>query len=196
MKRRLQAAAVIGAVVLAVGAIVLVGASGDSGDPGSGNPESMAVDYETALADAPPNLAALYERGNELVDGGVDAYEAQLDELRGFPVVVNKWASWCGPCRFEFPFLQELAAERGTEVAFLGINSNDSEDAARTFLDEFPVPYPHFSDPGHEVGDLLEGAREFPVTAFYDSDGQIAFVHRGGYSSKDDLAADIDRHAR
>lgn len=183
----------MGAVLVALS---LAACGGDRGDPEAANPESQATEYEEALADAPPELATVYERGNELVEGGVDAYEAQLADLRGLPVVVNKWASWCGPCRFEFPFFQELSAERGTEIAFLGINSNDSEDAARTFLEEFPVPYPHFSDPGHEIGDLLQGAREFPATAFYDSEGEIAFVHRGGYASKDDLAAEIDRYAR
>lgn len=169
---------------------------GDSGDPGAANPDSRATDYETALADAPPKLARLYSRPNELIDGGTDAYEAELDRLRGFPVVVNKWASWCGPCRFELPFLQELAAERGAEIAFLGIDSKDGDDAARTFLEQFPVPYPSFTDPDHEIGDLLSGAREFPVTAFYDSDGELVFVHRGVYASKEDLAADIDRYAR
>ncbi len=170
-------------------------AAGGSGDAGSGNPESKATDYERALADAPAPLAALYEQGNELLDGGVEAYEERLEELRGYPVVVNQWASWCGPCRFEFPHFQELAAELGEEIAFLGINSSDSEDAARTFLEQLPVPYPSYSDPDHEIGDLL-GTREFPVTGFYDSDGDLVYVRRGAYASKEDLAADIERYAR
>jgi cytochrome c biogenesis protein CcmG, thiol:disulfide interchange protein DsbE len=110
--------------------------------------------------------------------------------------VVNKWASWCGPCRFEFPHFQELAAERGGEVAFLGVNSKDSADAARTFLEQLPVPYPSYTDPDHEIGDLLEGAREFPATGFYDSSGELVYVRRGAYASKEDLAADIGRYAR
>jgi cytochrome c biogenesis protein CcmG, thiol:disulfide interchange protein DsbE len=190
VSRRLHAA-----LVAIAGALALSGC-GMGGAPEAGDPESRAGDYEAALAEAPPRLAALYERGNELIGGGTEAFESKLDELRGFPVVVNKWASWCGPCRFEFPFLQELAAERGTEIAFIGINSSDGEDPARTFLERFPVPYPSFIDRDHEIGDLLEGAREFPVTAFYDSEGELAYVHRGVYASKGDLAADIDRYAR
>ena len=77
-------------------------------------------------------------------------------------MVVNKWASWCGPCRFEFPFFQEVAAERGDEVAFIGIDSDDSEDAARTFLDEFPVPYPSFSDPDEEIARALDAPASSP----------------------------------
>jgi cytochrome c biogenesis protein CcmG, thiol:disulfide interchange protein DsbE len=184
-------AAGAGAILLLA---IVIAACG--GDPGIPDPESRATDYDAALAGAPPRLAVLYDRGGQLLGGGAQAYEEQLAELRGFPVVVNKWASWCGPCRFEFPFLQELSAERGEEIAFLGINSRDSDDAARTFLERFPVPYPSFRDPDHEIGDLLERAREFPATAFYDSDGELAFVHRGLYSSKEQLAADIDRYAR
>lgn len=181
------------APLLATAAAGLMACGG--GQDGPGNPESRATDYERALADAPRPLAALYEQGNELLPGGVEAYERRLLALRGYPVVVNKWASWCWPCRTEFPLLQELAAERGERIAFLGINSRDSEAAARTFLEQLPVPYPSYSDPDHEIGDLL-GAREFPATGFYDSDGELVYVRRGQYASKEELAADIDRYAR
>jgi cytochrome c biogenesis protein CcmG/thiol:disulfide interchange protein DsbE len=110
-------------------------------------------------------------------------------------VVVNKWASWCGPCRFEFPFFQSLAAEHGERVAFLGIDSNDSEDAARTFLEELPLPYPSFSDPDQEIAGSID-AHQFPATAFFDSRGDHVYTHLGGYASEDDLAAEIERYAR
>ena len=73
--------------------------------------------------------------------------------LRGYPVVVNVWASWCGPCRFEFPHFQRAAAAYGKRVAFLGIDSQDSDDAAATFLREEPVPYPSYTDPDEEIAD-------------------------------------------
>jgi len=183
------------ASLLATIALAL-GACGSADDEGPGNPESQATNYERALAGAPAPLAELYAQANELLDGGAEAYGDRLAELRGYPIVVNKWASWCGPCRAEFPFFQELAAERGKRIAFLGINSTDSDAAARTFLEELPVPYPSYRDPDHEIGDLLEGAREFPATGFYDSDGNLVYVRRGGYASKADLAADIDRYSR
>jgi cytochrome c biogenesis protein CcmG/thiol:disulfide interchange protein DsbE len=188
--RTVSAAALIVTVALALAAC----GSGDDGDAGAGNRESKAVDYEEALADAPPPLADLYAKGDALLDGGLEAFEAQLAELRGYPVVVNKWASWCGPCRFEFPFFQSQAAKRGTEMAFLGIDSEDSEEAARTFLEELPLPYPSFSDDG-EIADELN-AREFPATAFYDSSGELVHTKLGGYASEAELAADIDRYAR
>ncbi|MGH2951273.1 MAG: TlpA family protein disulfide reductase, partial [Solirubrobacterales bacterium] len=165
------------------------------GGAGAGAPESRAGDYDAALAGAPRALAALYEQGDVLLDGGPEAFERQLAELEGHPVVVNKWASWCGPCRFEFPFFQSQAATHGDRIAFLGVDSDDSEDAARTFLDQFPVPYPSFSDPDSEIARLLD-AREFPSTAFFDSAGELVYTHRGGYASEADLAAEIERYAR
>jgi cytochrome c biogenesis protein CcmG, thiol:disulfide interchange protein DsbE len=172
-------------------AATLLGAAGcgSDGEPGGSAPDFSALDR------APEPLGSLYARGDELLPGGVPAFERQLQELRGTPVVVNKWASWCGPCRAEFPYFQAEAAERGTEIAFLGVDANDSEDAARTFLEDLPLPYPSFSDPDEEISELLEGAREFPSTAFYDSKGDLVYVKRGGYGSRADLAADIDRYA-
>jgi cytochrome c biogenesis protein CcmG/thiol:disulfide interchange protein DsbE len=136
------------------------------------------------------------EQAGELLDGGTDALEARLDELRGHPVVVNKWASWCGPCRAEFPYFQGLAIDRGDEIAFLGIDSDDSEDAARTFLEELPLPYPSYSDPDKAIAASLDAEREFPATVFIDAAGEQVFVHRGAYASEDALVADIERYAR
>jgi cytochrome c biogenesis protein CcmG, thiol:disulfide interchange protein DsbE len=176
-------------------AAVAIAACGDdeSGDPGAGNPASAATDYEAALAGAPKPLAELYAEGDVLLEGGTDAFEAQLAELRGYPVVVNKWASWCGPCRFEFPFFQAQAAKRGDEIAFLGVNANDSTDAAETFLEEFPVPYPSISDPDDDVGKLFNGFY-FPSTAFYDAKGELVHTRPGPYESAKDLAHDIERY--
>jgi cytochrome c biogenesis protein CcmG, thiol:disulfide interchange protein DsbE len=188
--RHASVASIVAALALGLGAC-----GGDSGDEDAGNPASRATDYAKALADAPPKLAAVYDQGNELLDGGKNALEAQLDELRGYPVVVNVWASWCGPCRFEFPYLQSQSAKRGERIAFLGVDVRDSEDAARTFLDEFPVPYPSFTDPDDDVRRDLHSVG-LPSTAFYDATGELAYLKQGPYESEDDLADDIDRYAR
>ncbi|MGZ5348432.1 MAG: TlpA family protein disulfide reductase, partial [Solirubrobacterales bacterium] len=129
------------AITAAVAALALA-VSGCGGGDDVGNPDSeLSVSGATApLHGAPPQLQALREQGNQLLDGGTDAFADRLDELEGTPVVVNAWASWCGPCRLEFPFFQSQAMARGDEVAFLGIDSNDSEDAAKTFLGELPLP--------------------------------------------------------
>jgi cytochrome c biogenesis protein CcmG/thiol:disulfide interchange protein DsbE len=124
--------------------------------------------------------------------GDFERYIARQDK----PVVVNKWASWCGPCRHEFPFFESQARKRKGEVAFVGVNSQDNRADARQFLAENPVPYKHFEDPDQEIAASFDGVQGFPVTAFYGADGEREFVHFGGYASEEKLAEDIDRYAR
>lgn len=143
---------------------------------------------------APPALAALHRRVNELVPGGAKALDAQLRELRGHPVVVNLWASWCDPCRYELPFFQRQARERGREVAFLGVNSGDDSGAARRFSARFPMPYPSFEDPRQAVAGRY-GVAGLPSTAFYDERGELALVHQGVFPTEARLAAAIERYA-
>jgi cytochrome c biogenesis protein CcmG, thiol:disulfide interchange protein DsbE len=128
--------------------------------------------------------------------GGRDAFEARIEKERGTPVVVNKWASWCGPCRLEFPFFRNQATKRKGEVVFIGVNSNDSRSNAEEFLKEQPVPFRHFEDPKLEIAAAMNAVPAFPSTAFYDSKGKLAFVHQGSYPSEDELAEDIERYAR
>lgn len=188
MSARLRPLLVLGLLVLT--ALLYSGCgSSDGGDSDGSHPN-----YAKALAGAPAPLAALHEQGNELLPGGIDAYEDRIRELRGYPVVVNVWASWCIPCRQEFPVLQKLSARYGKEVAFLGLNSEDAEDAAATFLREEPVPYPSYSDPDKDIMESL-GARGFPDTAFYDSSGELVFLKQGPYRDGSELEADVRQYA-
>jgi cytochrome c biogenesis protein CcmG, thiol:disulfide interchange protein DsbE len=175
-------------------ATIALALSACGGESGGGAAE--APDYANALTGAPAPLAKLYEQPNQLLPGGTDAFEQRLAELRGYPVVVNKWASWCGPCREEMPWFQRLSARLGKRIAFLGVNSEDTSDAAQGFLREFPLPYPSYSDPGKEIAEAMEATIGFPATAFYDSSGKLAHVQQGQYASIDALTTDIERYAR
>lgn len=151
-------------------------------------------DYAKALAGSPPPLAALHAQADELLPGGLEAYEKRIAALKGFPVVVNLWASWCDPCRAEFPSLQRLSARYGREVAFLGVNNEDEAAGAKTFLGEAPLSYPSYSDPDNEIGASLKKLG-LPNTAFYGPDGELCYMKYGQYGSQADLAADIHRYA-
>lgn len=175
------------AVAFAIAALAAGGCGGAEGEGGK------HPDY-SGLADAPAPLASVYHQGNELLGGGKDAYEKRIASLRGYPVVVNFWASWCGPCRFEFPMFQQLSTRYGKRVAFLGVNGEDSDDAAETFLGEDPVPYPSYTDPHRDIIESV-GARYFPDTAFYGRDGRLCSLKLGQYASQSDLNADIRRFA-
>jgi cytochrome c biogenesis protein CcmG, thiol:disulfide interchange protein DsbE len=160
----------------------------------SGEGDGSHPDYAQALAGSPPPLAALHRQTNDLLDGGQEAFEGRIAKLRGYPIVVNVWASWCGPCRAEFPVLQKLSARFGKKVAFLGVNSEDSNDAAATFLREQPVPYPSYTDPDKKIAEAL-GVQGFPGTAFYDRNGKLVYVKIGPYTKDSELEADVRRYA-
>ena len=168
-------------------------------DDGAGNPDSkLTLEQATApLEDASPQLTGIRDQANQLLDEGAEGFENRLAELEGTPVVVNKWASWCGPCRLEFPFFQSQAEERAAAVAFLGVGSNDSENALTDFLEQLPLPYPSYYDPDLEIAKELGGPTQaFPSTSFYDRNGELVFTRPGGYKDESELAADIDQYAR
>jgi cytochrome c biogenesis protein CcmG, thiol:disulfide interchange protein DsbE len=179
--------------VVALVAVVVVGL-GQAGGSGSEEAPARTFDLDAAkqeLAGAPAALAALYEQPNTILESGFDK---RLDELQGHPVVINKWASWCAPCRAEFPIFQQVATARGKEVAFLGINAADKRPAAEKFLDERPLPYPSYEDPDEDIARELRAAKFFPVTIFVDANGDVEFVKAGEYTSRAELEADIDKY--
>lgn len=145
------------------------------------------------LAGSPPVLAALHaQSGQELTGAG--ALTARLRELRGYPVVVNVWASWCTPCQAEFPLFAAASATYGRRVAFLGANVEDSPGSARSFLAEHPVSYPSYETslatlrPLALVGNL-------PTTIFIDSAGRVTHVHIGQYAAQGSLDEDVSSFA-
>jgi cytochrome c biogenesis protein CcmG, thiol:disulfide interchange protein DsbE len=182
-------------LTLALGVLVALAIAGCGGS-NNGNPDSRLTleQAKEPISGAPAPLAAIRSQANQLLDGGTDAFSARLEQLRGFPVVVNKWASWCGPCRFEFPTFQSLAQKRGGDIAFLGVNSNDSSGSAETFLSELPLPYPSYSDPDLEIAQDLGGPPQaFPTTSFYDRTGKLVYTHAGPYQEEQDLVADVNK---
>jgi cytochrome c biogenesis protein CcmG, thiol:disulfide interchange protein DsbE len=180
----------IGALVPTLISVLLVVSGCGSSANGGNHP-----DYAESLSGAPPRLAALHRQANRLLPGGLAAYERRIAALRGYPVVVNAWASWCGPCRLEFPYFQRTGAEYGKRVAFLGIDSEDSDDAASTFLAEAPVPYPSYTDPDKEIAESIGASLGLPDTAFYDRRGELVYLKQGPYDDAAELRADIERHA-
>jgi len=181
-------------IALLLAAAVALAAAGCGSSPG-GEYGGGHPDYRKALAGSPAPLAALHAQSNRLLAGGADAYEERIAALRGHPAVVNVWASWCGPCRFEFPHFQRAAARYGKRVAFLGIDSQDSGDAARTFLEEAPVPYPSYTDPDGEIADSVGASLGLPDTAFYDRRGKLVHLKQGPYDDPAELRAEIERYA-
>lgn len=110
--------------------------------------------------------------------------ELSLNELRGRPVVLNFWASWCPPCREEAPRLERRwrsTRERG--VLFLGLNMQDLTGDARDFIREFGLSYPHVRDPGDDVARDW-GVTGLPETFFISARGRVVAHVIGAVSAR------------
>jgi cytochrome oxidase Cu insertion factor (SCO1/SenC/PrrC family)/thiol-disulfide isomerase/thioredoxin len=146
-----------------------------------------------ALLASPHALAAIHDQSSRLL-GDTDVLMARLRSLRGYPVVLNAWASWCGPCRGESPLFATASATYGRQVAFLGVNTNDTAGSARAFLARHPVSYPSYQSSSGGLSQLaaLQG---LPTTIFINRAGRVVDVHAGQYDTQGTLDNDIERYA-
>ncbi len=149
---------------------------------------------ERTLAGAPAPLDGIYSQANQLLGGGQDAFDARIAALKGTPIVINKWASWCIPCQSEFGVFENAAVKHGKQVAFLGLNTHDADPAARKFLAKRPLPFPSYTDPKDRIATDRKIAVGFPMTLMIDRHGHT-FIHTGPYSSVAQLSKDIARYA-
>ena len=108
-------------------------------------------------------------------DGGT----VSVSDLRGQVVMINFWATWCGPCRQEMPHLEALY-ERYGELGFslLGVNVEEDPSGADKFLEETPVTFPILFDPENAVSKLYDVVA-MPSTVIIDRAGNVRFVHHG-----------------
>jgi len=120
-----------------------------------------------------------------------ESYGRLLYQLRGTPVVVNFWASWCGPCRREAPALVAAANRYGNVIQFLGVDHQDQRAPAADFSRQYEVPYPNVFDASGEIHDSL-GFIGLPDTVFYARDGSIVGTWAGPLTAAA-LAGGIDQ---
>lgn len=146
-----------------------------------------------ALAGSPGTLAALHRQAGRLL-GSASAMKRRIAGLRGYPVVVNVWASWCVPCREEFPLFASSSARFGRKVAFVGYDSDDEGGDAEAFLKSHPVSYPSYHGLSTDIG-YLTPIQGTPTTIYIGSDGKVEHVHIGVYETQTTLNEDVERYA-
>jgi cytochrome c biogenesis protein CcmG/thiol:disulfide interchange protein DsbE len=174
-------------VIVALACPALAACGG--GQPRNAAPSKSAV--SSAFQGSPAPLASLHDLAGRLLPGGTSAFKARLTALRGHPVVVNEWASWCEPCQSEFPVFQRVAVRYGRRVAFLGLDSRDVSAAASKFLRRFPVTYPSYVDPHQRIAGTLEAVGGIPQTIYIDRAGKQQYDHAGPYETAGALERDI-----
>ncbi len=183
----------IAAALIVFAALVFAACVGDEpleGTRDGGTPRSSA---QVPTKGLPVALARNAEQGDQIVGEGRDAFEERLRKLRGHPVVVNQWASWCTSCRFEFPFFAKAVKHHRAEVAFVGLDSQDDQGSAEAFLEKLPVGFPSIFDPDAKVAAVYGGGQAWPTTMFFDPTGELVHVKIGAYATADLLEQDIER---
>jgi cytochrome c biogenesis protein CcmG/thiol:disulfide interchange protein DsbE len=121
---------------------------------------------------------------NVIGGGSARGLRAALEEMRGKPVVVNYWATWCVPCQKEMPRLVAAANKFAGRVGFLGVDVEDDGDAAADFVKRYKMPFRSLAD---ERGAIRRSQKllGLPATQFYSADGELAFLHQGEIKARE-----------
>jgi len=107
-----------------------------------------------------------------------DGQPVQLADLRGNVVMINFWATWCGPCQVEMPLIQEYADKYKDSLVVLAVNNDESEEQVQAFVEKLELTFPVLLDPGGAVTQMYR-VRGFPTTIFIDQAGIIRYEHVG-----------------
>ena len=193
------------ALAVLAGVLLLGGCAGTTQDPQP--PGEARINVDTAALRQAKQQAGVEPcrpgRG-ESVEGGLPAVtlpcfgggpDVELSRLRG-PLVVNVWASWCGPCREEMPVLQRFHQHYGERVPIVGIDYEDVQvEAAMDLVRETGVTYPLLADPQAALQGTapFPGRMGLPLFAFVDSDGEVEVV-AGGVDSLPELTGMVEEH--
>jgi thiol-disulfide isomerase/thioredoxin len=104
---------------------------------------------------------------------GLNGPSRNLSEYRGKPLVINVWASWCGPCRMEMGSLERLSwRDEARQFVVIGISTDDYAQAARAFLSQTNATFNHYLDHALAMENML-GANRLPLTVLVDADGRV-----------------------
>jgi thiol-disulfide isomerase/thioredoxin len=205
----------VGALAAVIVALLATACSPQDGDAAAGTRVDAAAVAATPLAGAPaPASAAAIEAAGltpcpdsqpapgEVADGLPDLTlgclgdgpEVHLAGLRGAPLVLNVWASWCGPCRDELPVLAQVSAQAGDRVRFLGVDTADFDpDSALGLLQAAGVRYPSVVDYSSLTKPALRWTGP-PMTVFVRADGSIAYRAPMPMESADQLRGLISQY--
>ena len=108
----------------------------------------------------------------------LDGTSIKLADLRGRPVLINFWATWCGPCQQEMPLIEQYYQKYKSDLVVLAVNSAEPQTDVQTFVTNYNLTFPVLLDPDYKVEDLYR-VRAFPTTFFVDKSGTIRYQQIG-----------------
>ena len=139
--------------------------------PGEQSTEPAETHPTEPPANIAPDFTMLDMEGNEVT----------LASFFGKPIVLNFWASWCGPCKMEMPEIQKFYEKYGEEIHFLLVSVDESLDAAKTLISDSGYTFPVYFDTT-SVGAYTYGASSIPLTFFIDAEGNLTAYYMGAMS--------------
>ncbi|MBR4072124.1 MAG: TlpA family protein disulfide reductase [Clostridia bacterium] len=147
----------------------------------SENSDSASSDTTDTTTDEQKDMAPDFEMTDK------DGNKIKLSDMRGKPVVLNFWASWCGPCKSEMPDFEEAYKEYGDDITFMIVNltdgKNETVDTAQNFIDSQGYTFPVYFDTDSK-GAAAYGVSSIPVTYFIDAQGYLVAYGRGALNSE------------
>ncbi len=174
-----------GLAALIIFALILV----YSLNPTEENESSPAVQAaDTAVSQASGEL--IFPESGPPLQVGDQPYNFTLNDLQGSPVslqefagrplIINYWATWCGPCRIEMPHLQNtFEAHQDDGLAILALDQDETVPEVEEFFDEFGLTFTALMDEGNQTSQNYGVGRTLPTTFFINPDGEITAIHRG-----------------
>ncbi len=170
-------------IVLVVGAAIWYLEFRDNGGSGSASTPGLGI---VDLPNNPTDQSAAAREGRAAPNFKLAGFENEtrtLSDFRGKYVLLNFWASWCGPCRDETPDLQSFYEHNGNRgLVVFGVNWQERASAAREFADDFGVTYPVALDTSGEVSQAYGVGRGLPVSFLIAPDGVVEQIFYGRIS--------------
>lgn len=154
------------------------------------NAHSGTISGSGSLVGTPAKAAAkVGSRAPEFQSLTLGGKPTKLGDLRGRPVIINFWATWCTPCKKEMPDIQKIfESSSSNNLIVLAINFDEPEPTVERFVQELSLTFPVVLDPDKKIS-ALYGVYGLPTTFFVDSGGVIRYTKIGPFLSKDEIVS-------
>jgi peroxiredoxin len=182
LRRIIVPLAVIAAIVAAIWWLESRDNPGESPAGELFGPVELPLALRTEGLDVSPKEGSL---APDFLLESLDGAELRLSDLRGQPVALNFWATWCAPCRKEIPqFVNAYARFRDQGLVIVGVNMEEGKSIAQRYVDDYGMEFPVVIDVDGEVGDAYR-LLGLPVTVFIDRNGVVTSVYTGPFEAKE-----------
>jgi peroxiredoxin len=168
-------------ILLAVALIFIYGLNplAESNELSSQAAGSAAETQQVVLPETGPPLQ-VGDLAYNFALSDLEGNQVALDQFTGRPVIVNYWATWCGPCRIEMPHLQNTFETRQDDnLAILALDQDETAQEVTSFFDEFGLTFTPLLDEGKSTSENYGVGRILPTTFFINAEGEVTAIHRG-----------------